>query len=37
MARASRKVDFPDPFSPTRSVTGLVSSRDVSVAMAGTE
>ncbi len=37
MANASINVDLPDPFSPTKKVTGVVNSIPVSPAMAGTE
>src|SRR5690242_20566860 len=33
----SRRVDLPEPFSPTKNVTGLASANASSVLMAGTE
>ena len=36
-AIASSKVDFPDPFSPTKKVTGVVTFRAENEVGAGTE
>ena len=37
MASASMSVDLPDPFSPTKTVTGASRSRALSEETAGTE
>jgi hypothetical protein len=35
LAMASNKVDFPDPFSPTKKVTGLLKVNSTGCPMAG--